>query len=67
MTVAELIQLLKTYPQDLSVVYCLHSEQCLMEADDLDVAELCYPRRDGWVQDKRPDMPSKKYLRFPGN
>ena len=67
MTVAELIEFLKTQPQDLLVVYQKYSEQALLEAKEIMVGEYCLPRPDGWVQYKRPDMPSQKYLAFPGN
>ncbi len=67
MTVAELIALLQTKPQDLQVAYQLYSEHCLLEADDLRITEACMPREDGWVQYKRPDMETQNYLMFPGN
>jgi len=67
MTVAELIEQLKTYPQDIRVAYKCCSESCLLEADDLEVTEGCIARPDGWVQNKRPDMPRATYLLFPGN
>lgn len=67
MTVKELIKFLKTQPQDAQVAYSLHSEQCLLEEQDMGLADLCEPRADGWIQDKRPDMPTQEYLLFPGN
>lgn len=67
MTVQELIKILKKYPKDLPVAYRQFSEQCLLEETDLQVEEFCEPRTDGWIQNKRPDMPSIKYLVFPGN
>lgn len=67
MSVAELIELLKTMPQDALVCYRCYSEQCLMGADDIDLEILCHPRHDGWVQNARPDMPSRHYVTFPGN
>lgn len=68
MTVAELIDFLKTQPQDLLVAYRLYSEQTLMEKEEIVIAEFCLPRAmDGWIQDKRPDKPSQPYLLFPGN
>ena len=65
MTVAELIEFLQKQPQDLLVAYQRYSEQCLLE--EIEVRELCEPRPDGWVQDKRQDMPTRMYLVFPGN
>lgn len=67
MTVAELIEFLKTQPQDLQVVYGKYSEQCLMTVEEIEVKEYGMPRPDGWVHYKRPDQPSQKYLAFPGN
>ena len=67
MTVKELIAVLQSKPPDLQVAYQLHSEHCLMEADDINVETLGLVRGDGWVPDKRPDKPSQDYLVFPGN
>lgn len=67
MIVAELIELLKTFPPGLPVVYQLHSEQCMLEENDIYTAHLCVARPDGWVQNRRPDMPTIEYLVLPGN
>lgn len=67
MTVAELIALLKTFPQDVLVTYQQCSEQVLLDKVHLSTYQACAPRPDGWVQDERPDMPSQTYLGFPGN
>lgn len=67
MTIAELIELLQTKPQDIEVVYRRHSEHCLMEPTEVVVEELGEARPDGWVHDKRPDKASRNYLVFPGN
>ena len=67
MNVAELIAFLKKQPRDMPIAYSCYSEQCLMDADQIRVVELCEARPDGWIQNKRPDMESKKYLLFPGN
>lgn len=67
MLVSELIEYLKKQPQNLQVVYRCYSERCLLTEEDVEVEELCIPRNDGWVHHKRPDMPSKEYLVFPGN
>jgi hypothetical protein len=67
MTVKELIAFLETQPQDIDVAYQCYSEQCLLKAGEIVVEELCEPRADGWVADKRPDTPTKSYLVFPGN
>lgn len=67
MKVSELIELLKKEPQDIEVVYECHSERCLMEPSQIYVMEGCEKRTDGWIQNKRPDMVSVRYLTFPGN
>lgn len=66
-TVKELIEFLKSQPEDLLVVYSLFSEQCLLLADQISITELCYPRPDGWVPNPRPDKPTQNYLLSPGN
>ncbi len=66
-TVAELIAHLQTLPHDLPVAYQLHSEQILMELDDISIEWLQEARPDGWVHDKRPDRPAVPYVVFPGN
>lgn len=67
MTVSELIDFLKQQPQDLPVAYQLHSENCLLEIDNIKIKELCKPRDDGWIANKRPDRSTQLYLLFPGN
>ena len=67
MTVAELIEFLKTQPQDIQVAYRLYSERCLLETDFISVESLCGAREDGWVHLSRPDKPTRQYLVFPGN
>lgn len=65
-TIADLVTHLQTFEQTLPVCYRLFSEQCLLGLDERDVAvvECCEPRPDGWVEDKRPDKPSVKYLKI---
>jgi hypothetical protein len=65
--VQELIQHLQTFPQNIPVAYRCYSEQLLLEYNDIETEELCHPREDGWVQNKRPDKPSMLYLVLPGN
>ena len=67
MTVAELIALLHAMPQDAPVAYRCFSEHCLMEAGDIGIEMLCELRSDGWIQDARPDKPSRQYVVLPGN
>ncbi len=67
MTVKELIEFLKTQPQDILVTFEQYSEQRLLEKEEIVITEKCFPRPDGWIQSKRPDMPTQKYLAFPGN
>lgn len=67
MTVAELIEFLKTQPQDVQVAYQIYSEYVLLKAEEIEIYEGCVPREDGWIHSKRPDKPTQKYLMFPGN
>lgn len=67
MTVNELIEYLKTQPQDIQVVYKAYSEHNLLKASEISIQSFCLPRSDGWIQDARPDMPSAQYLALPGN
>ncbi len=67
MNVRELIEFLQRQPQDLLVAYQLYSEQALLEDKDMHVRELGEVRPDGWVPNRRDDMPTRTYLVFPGN
>jgi hypothetical protein len=67
MTVQELIDFLQTHDRSLICAYSAFSEQILLESKMIGVEELCLPRPDGWIQNKRPDMPTQEYLLFPGN
>jgi hypothetical protein len=67
MTVADLIKFLQKKPQHLQVAYKRYSEQCLLEAQDIDIEDLCEPRPDGWIENARPDKPKQSYLILPGN
>ena len=67
MTVAEFIEYLKTQPQEIQVAYRCYSEQLLLNVDDIEIEELCEPREDRWVANKRPDKTFIKYLVLPGN
>jgi hypothetical protein len=67
MQVKELIELLKTYPEGLEIVYQQYSEHCLMDPRDITIETLSTVRPDGWVHDKRPDRPRQQYVVFPGN
>ena len=67
MKVSELIALLQKHPPDMPVAYHKWSEQTMMEPAQIKVMELCQVRIDGWIQDRRPDMPTCYYLVFPGN
>jgi hypothetical protein len=74
MTVAELIEYLSSQPKDLTVIYQLYSEACVLEADRIKIAEYQGPRPDGWVHTyDRPwdkteqDRPKRMYLVLPGN
>ena len=67
MTVAELIEFLKTKPQDIQVGQSMYSEYCLTDPEDIHIVKCCLPRNDDWIHGARPDKPSQDYLMFPGN
>lgn len=67
MTVSDFIAWLQTQPQDALVAYRAFSEQALLNAADIRLKEACEPRGDDWIEDKRPDKPSRLYLMLPGN
>jgi hypothetical protein len=67
MLVKELIEFLQKQPQDIKVAYRLCSEQCLLQSEEIEIVDLCHPRDDGWVQNKRRDKPTETYLLLPGN
>ena len=67
MTVAEFIAYLQTQQQDLQVAHEQFSEQLLLDTDDIKIKQACEPRSDGWIQNKRDDMPTQTYLMLPGN
>lgn len=67
MIVSELIEFLRTQRQDLPVAYRICSEQEMMQVEHIKVKALCVARPDGWIQNRRPDMPTVDYLVFPGN
>ena len=67
MKVSELISLLQTKPQHLTVVYKCCSENCMLNADDIEIGQLCAARDDGWVPNARPDKVLQTYLVLPGN
>lgn len=67
MTVAELIEHLKTFPQDLPVAYSCYSERVLLTKEEVHVGEALPARADGWVANNRPDKESIQYCFFPGN
>lgn len=62
LTVARLVELLLTKPQDLLVVHSLYSENCVLEANDVQLFVGCPVREDGWVPNVRPDKPRQEYL-----
>ena len=67
MTVADLIEFLKTQPQDLTVAYAMCSEYDTLQQKDISVMVLREARADGWIHNARPDKPTQQYLVFPGN
>ncbi len=66
-TVAELIEKLKTYPQDMQVGYQCFSEYMTLDAEEPTIVQVSLPRADGWIQRYRPDLTCTHMLMFPGN
>lgn len=66
-TVKELIEFLKTQPQDMLVAYQRYSEQCCLELKHISTMTGSVPRIDGWIENQRPDKYKQKYLVLPGN
>lgn len=66
MTVADLIEFLKTQDQTLPVVYIRYSDYDKLEADLIDVQELCLSRPDGHVQGYRRDKLTNQILSISG-
>lgn len=66
-TVAQLIEHLKAFPQDIPVAYAIYSEYVLLDLEDIRVMNLQHARPDGWVHRERDDKPKMQYLVFPGN
>ena len=65
MTVSELIEFLKTQPQDLTVAIDKYSDYELLTQDDIIVDDHCEPRPDGWIESgKRKGKPFRTYLVF---
>lgn len=62
MTVKDLINLLHTFPPELTVIRSKWSEAVLLEPSDVGLAKACWPRPDGWVENARPDKAKQEYL-----
>ena len=67
MTVAELIQILSKFDQNLPVAYEKYSEFALLDERSIRVETLGMPRADGWVHSFWRDTSSQQYLVLPGN
>lgn len=71
MNVRELKQALEQYPDDMEVLYCLHSDFERMEADDISTVEAV-DQNGYWMRTHRTmsadnQARKKTYLLFPGN
>lgn len=62
MTVAELIEELKKYPQDLQVILDQFSDYITIDKNNITVTNQCVPRPDGVIQASRPDKSIQPYL-----
>ena len=67
MTVAELIEFLKTQPADARVAFRQFSDYSEMEFEDIKLQWLQMARGDGYVGSLRSDKPKQMWLVFPGN
>lgn len=67
MIVAELIEFLKTQPQDIPVAFEQYSDYTAMDFEFIYVRELQLARNDGYVGAARPDKSTQQWLVFPGN
>lgn len=74
MTIKELIEELRRYPEDLQVLYRRYSDYMYMERDDITIGPAVVLRpSDGWLTRVHPSMTPKElatkrdYLIFPGN
>lgn len=71
-TVGKLRELLSQYPDDMEVLYCLHSDYDAMSADDIQVVKAV-DSGGGWYMRSHKSMSNankakeKDYLLFPGN
>lgn len=67
MTVAELIEFLKTQPANADVAFCQYSDYSELEPEMIQLKWLQMARGDGYVGPTRPDQPKQMWLVFPGN
>lgn len=67
MTVGELIEELKKYPQHIPVCYECYSEYCALDPEDIDMKLAQHVRPDRWVHGYRSDKPAIQWLVLPGN
>jgi len=62
MTVAELIEYLKTQPQELHVVYQHGSDSCLLHFTTIEIQELPRPWMDCWIPPFKEGRLTQQYL-----
>lgn len=60
--VRDVIEMLKSYDQDMPVALSLYSEYVLFSPRNVSIVRACEPRSDGWVQRRRPDLLETTYL-----
>jgi len=61
MKVKDLIARLKLHDQELEVIVDMHSDYAIVEPEGIRVVEHCR-EEGGWVQYRRSDMATQKYL-----
>ncbi len=71
MNVKELKELLEKYPDDMEIIYEIHSDYELLEAEDIKIVPAV--TKGAWIMRSHRTMSAenkrneKEYLGFPGN
>ncbi len=72
LNVGQLKKILEQHPDDMEILYCLHSDYAFMEADEISTVKAVM-KCGGWAMRSHPTMSAqnkaeeKTYLLFPGN
>jgi hypothetical protein len=66
MTVKELIEHLKTFPEDLPVLYAIYSDNKMLEAEDIKIAKFMEYRKNDGYYPRNSDSATGVFRRFEG-